>query len=54
LQADTNNHLDLRMDLTDLGSLLKAARGKAASGLIAKVNGSFFQSGHHFGFHGLS
>jgi hypothetical protein len=41
---------DLRLDLTAPGSLLKAARGKAASGLIVKVNGSFFQSGHHEGF----
>jgi hypothetical protein len=44
--------LDLRLGLTVFGSLLKAARGNAASGLIVNVNGSFFQSGHQDGFHG--
>lgn len=47
-----NNHRDLRLDLTILGSLTYAACFNASSGETANFSGSFFHSGHQDGFHG--
>jgi hypothetical protein len=52
LQSVTNNQRDLRLDLVISGSFTKAARFNASSGANVNFNGSFFQSGHHDGFHG--
>ena len=44
--------MDLRRDFTIFGSLTQAARFNVSSGENVNCNGSFFQSGHHDGFHG--
>jgi len=54
LQSVTNNQRDLRRYLTIFGSLTQAARYNASSGENVNFNGSFFQSGHHDGFHGAA
>jgi hypothetical protein len=43
---------DLRLELTAFGSLWKAKWRRASLGLNVNFSGSFFQSGHHDGFHG--